>query len=117
MAIPRDGTHDAQAASSCALKYEATRSSPSGRLTVGAHPRAFIALIVGDKGEVRMIEQMPDVVHPAGQQAVERDHFMILGDQTIAKMGSDKAGTACTRDRGRTLAGRPGPGMPPGFEL
>jgi hypothetical protein len=41
-----------------------------------------------------VIEQMLQIGAPAGKEVVEAHHVVPLGEETIAEMGADEAGTA-----------------------
>ncbi len=44
--------------------------------------------------ETLVTEQMCDVVAPTGDQIVNRDDVVTIGDQAVAQMGTDETGSA-----------------------
>lgn len=50
--------------------------------------------------EMRMIEQMRDVILGAGEEIVETKDIMTIFQQTFAQVGADKTGTAGDEDAG-----------------
>jgi hypothetical protein len=49
---------------------------------------------VAEHLETGVVEQVLDVVAPAGEEIVEADDLVPLGEQTIAQVGADEAGAA-----------------------
>ena len=44
--------------------------------------------------EMRIIEQMNDIVLRAGEEVVKTDDIVTLGEQTLAQMRAEETGTA-----------------------
>ena len=48
--------------------------------------------------EVRVVEQVLDVLAPAGEEVVQADDVVALGQQPVAEMGADEPGAAGDED-------------------
>jgi hypothetical protein len=54
--------------------------------------------VVADELEIRFVEQVGDVVFLAGEEVVEADDVMALGDEAIAEVRAEEAGAAGDED-------------------
>ena len=57
-----------------------------------------LADVVPQQLEARMVEQVLDVVPPAGEEVVQADDVVALGQQPVAEMRADEAGAAGDED-------------------
>ena len=58
--------------------------------------------VVAQQLEARVADQRYDVVARAGEEVVEAEHLVAVGEQPFAQVRADEAGTAVTRMRGRS---------------
>ena len=54
--------------------------------------------VVAQQFEVRVVQQMSDVVLGAGEEVVDAEHVVAIRKQTLAQMAAEEAGTAGDED-------------------
>lgn len=57
-----------------------------------------IGHIMMDETEARMTDQMSDILRTAGDEIVHAHDVIAVGKETVAKMGTEKPGTAGDKD-------------------
>jgi hypothetical protein len=45
--------------------------------------------------ETRIVEQVKDILAPAGEKVVQAEHIISLADESLAKMRANKPRAAC----------------------
>ena len=59
---------------------------------------ATASSVVADQLEPRIVEQVNDVLAPAGEEVIEAEHLLALANQPLAKVRANESRTTCDQD-------------------